>query len=389
MSLAPIDVVNFLERSGVLEEADDSPWPDLSPEDQPLPVDWGGLFPGRRPRGTETGYDFFDDPWLPEFDDDFLGDLDRALGEGPPGADRARDAGPDVCAWYRPFHFHGLGWGIYIREDCMLRLAVDIGRFLPAVPHVHLSLVAMGLVRAAFATFFLHEAYHHKTESFAIRLQVVERKGRYVPYARDVYRPLLAAGSDDLHEEALANADSYNRLTTNPYKNWVPPDVITSAQDYLRWRFPLDPPGYRKAVDYLGADAFRRDEYVLRSEVQEGTSAPFRSTGDWQVATHLHRSLFNCRSDIWTVIRPGTRSILPASVAYPSISTTKMIKLLREFDYERTSGGKGSHIKLTAAEGPPIVLPGTRKDLTPGVVRSVAKALGYRTVNDFRRDVGL
>lgn len=34
------------------------------------------------------------------------------------------------CAWYCPIHFFGHGWGIYIRESCILSHAVNIAGFV-------------------------------------------------------------------------------------------------------------------------------------------------------------------------------------------------------------------------------------------------------------------
>ena len=34
------------------------------------------------------------------------------------------------CAWYCPIHFFGHGWGIYIRESCILSHTKDIASFV-------------------------------------------------------------------------------------------------------------------------------------------------------------------------------------------------------------------------------------------------------------------
>ena len=66
-----------------------------------------------------------------------------------------------------------------------------------------------------------------------------------------------------------------------------------------------------------------------------------------------------------------------------------MIKALRQLGYDRSAGGKGSHVKLVADGQPPLILPGDRKDLSPVVLRSIAKALGYRNPSDLAQDLGL
>lgn len=329
MTLTPTEIIDYLHREGALESSAVSPWPTAEGGDQLQQVEWPHLFPsGRQPlRDGAAPWDLYGDDWAPELPADFIDLMGERVGRGS-GAldDHAQSRRPDVCAWYQPMHFHGLDWGIYIREDCLLRIAVDIGAFLPArsVPSYTL---AKALIRAAFASLFLHEAYHHKTESLGIRLHVVERAGCYVPYFKRVYDPLRAAGSDDLHEEALANADSYKRLAEAAHSRWLSTPVLEATYAYLRWRFPLDPPGYRQAPKFLVDESFQRGEFRLKSQVQEKTATPYRSVGDWQLAPRMNQSLFPCRSDIWTIVAPGNGALRPgratrtSSIAVRAISS--------------------------------------------------------------------
>lgn len=391
MALTPLDIVTMLERDGALASPSASPWP--THDGDIAPVDWGGLFPGRGRPGADVIDDL--DPWRPPLDDDFLAELEERAGVRPPDIGGSEEADPavqpDVCAWYQPIHFHGLDWGIFIKEDCLLRLALQISPFVAARPRTRHEtyVLAKALIRAAFAALFLHEHYHHKTESYALRLHVVERVPRYVPYFAGVYDPLRAASSDDLHEEALANADSYLRLPHDPYIRWLGDKVVGATQHYLAARFPFDPPGYRRAIDLLAATAFDAREFLLKSQVQEGVVVPFRTPGDWLMAPRINQSFFNCRSDIWTIVRPGAAGILPSGPPYPAVSTKDLIKALRQLGYDRSTGGKGSHVKLVADGQPPLILPGDRKDLSPVVLRSIAKALGYRNPSDLARGLGL
>jgi hypothetical protein len=73
-------------------------------------------------------------------------------------------------------------------EDCGITCVPDanLAGAHPAPPSYTL---AKALVRAAFASLFLHEAYHHKTESHAIRLHVVQQLSCFGPYFWKVYNP--------------------------------------------------------------------------------------------------------------------------------------------------------------------------------------------------------
>jgi len=372
----------MLERDGALGTPDQSPWP--SHDGGVTLVDWSELFPSRGRGGLEA----LDEPdfWEPDFDEEFLAELDERVGtrvhnSGHAGhRDDQEPIRPDVCAWYQPIHFHGLDWGIFIKEDCLLRLAIEIALFVPHRPTSRRELIQLAktVVRAAFSTLFLHEQYHHKTESHALRLHVVERTPRYGTYFRTVYGPLRAAASDDLHEEALANTDSYLRLSHDPYSQWLGKTVRDATRRYLDFRFPLDPPGYRRAADILASNSFDDVEFVLKSQVQEGMLTPFRHPGDWLMAPRINQSYFSCHSDIWTIVRPGAARILPTGLPYPTVSTHSMTRALRKLGYNDTGGGKGSHVKLSADGKPTLVLPGGRKDLSPVVLRNIAKALGYK-----------
>ena len=388
MSLAPHDIVAYLDREGALAMPELSPWPRADETRVARAVEWADLFPSQRPQRDGEDWDLFGDRWQPDVADDIIGEIANRAGSGAP-SDLTPGSHPDVCAWYQPMHFHGLDWGIFIREDCMMRVAVDIACFLPRAPRVPSLTLTKALIRAAFATLFLHEAYHHKTESYGIRLHVIERTGCYVPYFTSVYDPLRKSASDDLHEEALANAESYLRLREEAYRRWLSPAVFEATRSYLEWRFALDPPGYRMASSYLSDDTFDACEYLLKSQVQEKSRTPFRTSTDWQLAPRVNQSLFSCRSDIWTIVAPGSVPVLPVAPPLPAVSTATMTKKLTELGYTKVKGGKGSHIKLAAIGQPTIILPGDRKDLSPGVVKSVAKALGYAKTRDFCEDLGL
>lgn len=238
MTLSVEEIVDFLDREDALEEPVASPWPTVEEEDELLPVDWDRLLPRRRPQRDGAEWDLYGDDWEPGLDDDGVGAIDGRLGRGPDALDRgARSRRPDVCAWYQPIHFHGLAWGIYIREDCLWRMAADIAAFMPPGTPMTFGL-PKALLRAAFSTLFLHEAYHHKTESLGIRLHIVERTPCYVPYFKNVYDPLRSAKSVDLHEEAvnghldvLAGGHGWSSLVANE----SPRGQVVMSPPVVRW----------------------------------------------------------------------------------------------------------------------------------------------------------
>ena len=113
------NIIDILDKSGALDMGG-SPWePDLPQGNFDIyQVDWNRLFPGRKPsdQGSEE-WDIYGDQW--DLNADELRDiLDSINPDGKPVEHEW-----DTCAWYQPIHFHGYDFGIFIREDCMRRLA--------------------------------------------------------------------------------------------------------------------------------------------------------------------------------------------------------------------------------------------------------------------------
>jgi len=383
MGLSVAEVVDFLDDQEELRLPEPELWPSVDPRVDDLhPLDW------RRFTAQTDG--------LPEFelDPESRRDIDDKLGTGAPTEEEtvstASERRPDVCAWYQPIHFHGLEWGLFIRDDCIRSIAGDIARFVQK-PMAGLGWsVPAELVRAATFTLFLHEAYHHRIESLAIRLHVVEQRPRYQSYWKNVYEPLIQPGASGPLEEALANASSYLRLREAAYRRHLSPLVAAATLDYLRWRFPFDPSGYCDAVQYLTDDAFAAGQRLLISQVQESSLQPVSPIDRWQFAPNITQGLFQLERGTWIVTPRNGSTIVPTGPRYPSLPSRKVERALgKKFDYRRVHGGKGSHVKLISPSGPPIILPGNHKDLAPHVLGNVASALKFASIAKLISHLGL
>jgi predicted RNA binding protein YcfA (HicA-like mRNA interferase family) len=400
-SIPVADVVQILDRDGVLDLNNNEHT--YSEQETPIEVDWDRLFPSlnarhiRRPQDDEEdwavgedreerGQDYVKD-WAFDIPADWLDDILGALGSGTDGAfpsDVANGTIWDTCAWYQPIHYFGLDFGIFVREDCIRTLAKDIASriFVHRSSVTHSHHLAKAVIRAAFASFFLHEHFHHKVESLGFRLHVVLGRSAYRSYKDNVYRPTVNPLSDDCLEEALANADSYKRLDKSPY-NIVGRTVLNATKQYLKYRFThLDPPGYRKAIDRLSPSDFDDGLRLLQGQVLEATLKPsVRPRSDWRVATNLTKSLYTIKKeDLYIVVPRGSAPVLPAKIS-PLCSSRDMLGVFRTMGWSEVKGGKGSHIKLKN-NGQTFILPGNRKDLSPGVIGCALKVLGNYTMSD-------
>ncbi len=284
----------------------------------------------------------------------------------------------DALAWYLPFHYHGPDWGIYIKEAEVLNLASYIKMRLGGGPSDWLE--AQQLCRVALSILYLHEAFHHKVESFATRLEIARLSPVYIPYDEHVFQTLL--GTDDVLEEAIACSEMHSRLRAEKsFHGGVPGEVKAAALGFLRDWIPTLPPGYRRGLE-PGCSGQRG---VLMSQIAHATASPTQSSGDWDVASHMIRGLFSKELVAHVVVPVGSTPVIPWIDAsrYLSISTRAVERhITRDFGYADTGRGKGSHRHFHCRGRAPITLPANREALSPGVQRHVASALGYRNIRE-------
>jgi predicted RNA binding protein YcfA (HicA-like mRNA interferase family) len=234
------------------------------------------------------------------------------------------------------------------------------------------------LVRAAFAFVFLHEHYHHKIESLAIRLHVIERRPVYPEYMKLSSRVL--AGTDGDTEEALAGADAYLRLASAPYSGWFKKDEREVIRAWMLALFENSPPGYRRAGDIVASPpvVFRDTEDQLIARAQEATLHPERPfPSDFSNATHLTRSLFNVKQSLWSIVPVGQEPILPMLPGALPLATNKLERHILKQGWELVPGGKGSHSKYRRNGAEMIILPHS-KDVSRTVLSTTAQTLGVK-----------
>jgi predicted RNA binding protein YcfA (HicA-like mRNA interferase family) len=232
------------------------------------------------------------------------------------------------------------------------------------------------LLRAAFVYVYLHEQYHHKIESLAIRLHVAERRPVYPDFKLKVSN-VVAGSEDDLHE-ALANADAWHRLGQAPYSGWFASDERQVIRDWLEDVFVHSPPGYNRAVEFLRKVPFDAGEQFLSAQVQEARVVPGRAyPEEFGIATHLTQALFNLKQNVWTLVPAGEEPILPTISGVFPLATAKLERYIKRQGWREASGaGKGSHTKYRH-DGQMIILPHA-KDVSRTVLSSTAHTLGYK-----------
>jgi predicted RNA binding protein YcfA (HicA-like mRNA interferase family) len=365
------EVVDTLVEMDLVDLDGNGPWPGEPDDSDVYEPDWTQI----HPKDSDMGASLDWAPGRPNVYDEIQKRATGGFLVPPPNV-------LDALAWYTPIHYFGLGSAIYIRESAVLDVAATILNRLPE-PEREMHENVDGASRAAMSVLYLHEAYHHKIESLAIRFEMVERTRRYIPYSKEVYIPLIQQGSDDVLEEALACAEMYRRFKTeNLYRRGVPKLVREATLAMLTEWFRTLPPSYREAGRYLYDRTFDQGQRRLMSQVHEAAAEPKRMAGEWNLAPHLCRGLFDCQRITHVLVPKGQEPILPwigHTPALPSVSSRKAIQYLETRGWKIDPGrGKGSHIRLKNVGKQPLTIPANRESLSPPVLKSVANALGVR-----------
>jgi predicted RNA binding protein YcfA (HicA-like mRNA interferase family) len=282
------------------------------------------------------------------------------------------------CAWYCPIHFFGHGWGIYIREKCILSRALLIAArvdwsqvYIPKPEWVR------DLLRCAFYEFFFHEFFHHKVESLGLRLLVATGQDRYRPYKKNVYHRTL--NTIDCLEESLANADSFRRLDEPRYDNLLDRAIRDGFRAHLRASFRAQPPGYAQAVNFISPEKNSQGLYELQSQVRDGTLKPNRASVDWEIAPNMITGLKDITDNIYLILPDHAQPLFPTGWISPgpTVSSSDLEDaLISHYGYLRVPGGKGSHVKLAKSGAKTIIIPGNRPVLSPGIVKQALQAIG-------------
>jgi len=391
-------VLDYLHETDALDLGA-SPWGTYEDDEKVSPFDFDRFFGNRR--GEEERIE------LPL---EFERDISRALEEssliGDEGSFPNRTGRTsetvtwDTCAWYQPLHFFGSDWGIFMREECLLRLAISIAQHTnrqvfqsekatavadkllgKPFPSSWLYTDAEIFLRAAVACLYLHEHYHHRVECLGIRLQVVTQKSLYAPYFKSIYN--AAMGTDDLLEEALANACMYLRLSELTYRKMLPDSVREGLKQKLKASFPNDPPGYRMAINFLDQTKFNIGENSLHGFLRETTQKPTQPNSHWENAPRLTQSFLNIKSNIYTVIPKGKNPILSPNVMPLSCSTDQLIRVCRKEGFEiLPKRGNGSHTLMTKVGAPGVVTIPKDKNLSIGVIKNTLSTIGGYRVKD-------
>ena len=281
-------------------------------------------------------------------------------GAPTPYTDRSRMPPPDCLAFYLPFHhYHPDWWGVYLLYEGVSWLAAEI---------IRRSNNEIGR-REAFAAarlfLYYHEAFHHKVECFAARLELTHREAFYKTGFSQYYRQ--TAGTADCLEEGLANAtalsESLNRLR-NPKADKALASYVTES-----------PPGYDQGNKVRRVFKRVRCEFAEKNQRICLPRLPSKSPEVWSVASHLFDGITNIKSRVNYVL-PCSSPLVARLPFKPCLPPSKVVRKLRELvGLEKVRQG-GRHEIWKASDGRTVEIPHHPRDLGRGLLRSILRQAG-------------
>lgn len=176
-----------------------------------------------------------------------------------------------MIATYRPYHFNGEDFGLYIYVELFSMLVLSI-----------LKRTSMGLRDShtlALDAILTHGSFHYLIERFATFSEDISTKDPHIypTYKRNVYSQVW--GTTDCLEETLANAFSLKAC----------PLWSGTQRNYIKYLFSRQRDGYRQAVevdkeneqamfDQLEAQIIERNQACTEKNLQSSSANNTRNS---------------------------------------------------------------------------------------------------------------
>ena len=204
----------------------------------------------------------------------------------------------DTYAFYLPYHLYkDRGWGIYLLAERVERLARDFCSKAGGQLSLEQCIIATRLY------LYEHAFFHHKAESFSTRFEVYFRAPIYLQGQRIIYEKY--EGTDDLLEEALAEAYALRRVPDHLKKNWNwSTEDSRLFVDLLERLVKASGPGYRRGVNLVADEDFHaeRNHFAEQIHAQSPIAVLGRPPEIWEASPHAFRGLANALSNVKYIV---------------------------------------------------------------------------------------
>jgi len=267
---------------------------------------------------------------------------------------------PESLAFYLPYHYyHPDWWGIYLIYEGVIWLAGEILR------HTGSKINKRQAFEAARLFLYYHEAFHHKTECFATRLELTHRQPFYKTGFEQYFQKTL--GTDDCMEEGLANGsgliDSHKKLKNK---------AIDSALYYF---VEHNPPGYNQGNKYRlefmkikSVFAENNHNYCMPHMLKKNPEI-------WRTAPNLFSGNMNIKSRVNYIISRNS-PLLNRINFRPCLPPNKLIKKLKRLVGLELLREGGRHQVWKTSAGKIVEIPRHPRDLGNGLLRKILNQVG-------------
>jgi len=281
----------------------------------------------------------------------------------------------DSLAFYLPYHyFHPIWWGIYIRVEGLAFISRWIKDRHPLVTSRQAN-------SAARIFLFYHEAFHHKTECFATRLEVTHRKPLFRYGFEKYYQDTLF--TSDCLEESLANALALDEVQRRIKDPKVCKPIMESLVDFVR----NSPPGFSEGIDYRGS-AFTSCRWKFSEEAQRYslTGIPSQSAEIWATANHMFDPIANVNSRVNYILPESSRLAKRIRMGRTLMKPIQVIKKINKMvGIKRLKNRKGNHHIYETNNGKRFPIPSHPGDLRPATLQQIIKQAGINmTIREFQ-----
>jgi predicted RNA binding protein YcfA (HicA-like mRNA interferase family) len=276
---------------------------------------------------------------------------------------------PDCLSFYLPFHYyHPDSWGVYLIYEGVLWLAGEIVRQSGS------RVSRRSAFEAARLFLYYHEAFHHKTECFATRLELTHRRPFFITGFKKYYKDTFNSGAS--LEEGLANASALDDCL-----NKMPSlrDINTALVKYVE----NSPPGYDRG-NYLRQDFFsERCRFAEDNHKVVLPHLPQKNPEMWRTAPHLFHGISNINSRVYYIIARNSH-IVKRLPFRPCLPPNKLIEKLKKLVGLRFVKQGKKHGMWKTAEGKKIPIPRHTKDLGRGLLKKIIEQAGLTMgIDDF------
>ena len=275
---------------------------------------------------------------------------------------------PDALGFYLPFHsYHPTWWGIYLIAEGVEALAGHVE------DHTQGELDWLECVRAAHLFIYFHEAFHHATECFATRLEIVTRKplkvGAFEPY----YRARLGTG--DCVEEALGCGHAVTKtgaaFASEPDKRYA---VEGALLDYV-YRLP---PDYARGVDLVNRTPFVRARNLFAEDnlLNALPGTPQQMPDVWHSLPHAFSGIGRVNSRVNYIVHRSSPLFARISADGYYLTKRELTRRLSKLAGCVFDRDGGNHEVWRSPTGSKIAIPRHPGDLAKGTVGSIIKQAG-------------